>query len=95
MMSLLLINEEWAHIHVLLALLGKAEEAQHLFSSDHGPAIHLAIPGLEALHKAWYSHANKAKYMDFWMGLEASVDKIAKYYERSVDSDMYIMAMCM
>ena len=80
-MDLLLTDEEWACIHVLLALLGKAEEAQHSFSSDHGLAIHLAIPGLEALHKAWYSCANKAEYMDFWMGLEAGVDKIAKYYE--------------
>ena len=95
MMNLLLTDEEWACIHVLLALLGKAKEAQHSFSSDRGPAIHLAIPGLEALHKAWYLHANKAKYMDFWMGLEASVTKITKYYERSVDSDVYIMAMCM
>jgi hypothetical protein len=32
-----------------------ANAAQQAFSSDNGPSLHLALPALEALHKAWTS----------------------------------------
>ncbi|KAN0094364.1 Ribonuclease H-like domain containing protein [Tylopilus felleus] len=50
---------------------------------------------LEALHKAWHSRSLKVDYVDFRVGLEAGVNKIAEYYEKSADSDVYIMAMHM
>ena len=55
LMDLQLTNDEWVHVHVLLALLCKAEEAQQALSSNCSPMIHLALPALEALHKAWHS----------------------------------------
>lgn len=91
-MNLELTNKEWLCIHTLLTLLGKSEEAQQSFSSDQGPAVHLALPALKALHKAWYSQSLKANYVDFHVGLEAGVDKISEYY-KSTDLDVYIMAM--
>lgn len=33
------------------------------------------------------------QYLDFHTGLNAGIDKIIDYYERSADSDAYIMAM--
>ena len=95
LMDLQLTNDEWMCVHVLLALLCKVEEAQQAFSSDCSPTIHLALPALEALHKAWHSQTSKLDYIDFWTGLEASTAKIEEYYKRSADSDVYIMAMCM
>lgn len=93
LMNLQLTDDEWFRICTLLALLGKSEQAQQSFSSDRGPAVHLALPALEALHKAWHSRSLKRDYVDFWEGLEAGVKKIAGYYEKSAESDVYIMAM--
>lgn len=94
-MDLQLRDDEWSHICILLVLLGKSEQAQQSFSSDQGLVAHLALPVLEALHKAWHSQSLKVDYADFWAGLEVDVNKIAEYYEKSVDSNVYIMAMCM
>lgn len=95
LMDLQLRDDEWSHICILLVLLGKSEQAQQSFSSDQGLVAHLALPVLEALHKAWHSQSLKVDYADFWAGLEVDVNKIAEYYEKSVDSNVYIMAMCM
>ena len=57
------------------------------------PSLHLAIPALEALHKAWKSRLTKPKYALFQVPLQTAVDKIAQYYEKTSDSDAYIMAM--
>lgn len=34
------------------------------------------------------------KYYDFQDGLCAALNKIKEYYERTADSDAYIMAIC-
>lgn len=92
--DLQLTEAEWDHVSMLLSLLVKAEYAQQSFTSDNGPATHLALPALESLHKAWHTRSNKADYIDFWPALEAGVNKVTSYYEKTADSDAYIMAMC-
>lgn len=91
--DLQLTDEEWTRVSMLLGLLAKAEYAQQSFSSDCGPATHLALPALESLHKAWHTRSTKADYIDFWPALEAGVAKISSYYEKTADSNAYIMAM--
>lgn len=86
-------EDEWSRVGILLALLGKAEYAQQSFSLDCGPAIHLTLPTLESLHKAWDTQSTKTDYINFWSGLEAGVQKIAKYYEKTAASDVYILVM--
>jgi hypothetical protein len=53
----------------------------------------LALPALEALHKAWNSRSQKPKYEDFWNALDAATAKISEYYEKTADSDAFIFAM--
>jgi hypothetical protein len=55
LLNLQLTDDEWARVKLLLGLLAKAEYAQQSFSSDTGPATHLALPALESLHKAWHT----------------------------------------
>jgi hypothetical protein len=55
--------------------------------------LHLALPALEALHKAWTVRATKPRYSRFAAALTAGTDKIAEYYEKTEDSDAFIMAM--
>ena len=72
-----------------------ADKAQHAFSSDQGPSLHLALPVLKALHKAWSTRASNLKYEPFYEALEAGTEKINVYYQKTADSDAYIFAMRM
>ncbi|KAF8638777.1 hypothetical protein AX14_010153, partial [Amanita brunnescens Koide BX004] len=93
LLTMQLTAAEWERVGRLLNLLGHAEKAQQAFSSDQGPTLHLALPALEALHKAWSTRVSRIQYLDFQDGLNAGIDKIVDYYQRSADSDAYIMAM--
>jgi hypothetical protein len=66
---------------------------QHAFSSDNIPTLHLAIPALESLHKAWSSRAECPKYELFTPALQSACDKIDQYYEKTTESSAYIMSM--
>lgn len=56
--------------------------------------LHLVIPALEAVHKAWISRAEKPKYAAFTAALEAGIAKITTYYNKTELTDAYIVAMC-
>ncbi|KIL54468.1 hypothetical protein M378DRAFT_92486, partial [Amanita muscaria Koide BX008] len=88
-----LTTSEWDRVKLLLDLLSHADMAQHAFSTDQGPMLHLALPALEALWKAWSSRLHREKYSDFKAGLRAGINKVTDYYEKTADSDAYIMAM--
>ena len=68
--------------------------AQQAFSTDSGPTLHLALPALEALHKAWSARASREKYFDFAEALEAGIAKTNEYYEKTASSSVYTFAMC-
>jgi hypothetical protein len=56
--------------------------------------LHLALPALKALHKAWSKRAERAKYVDFVPALNAGLAKIEEYYDRTAECDAYTFAMC-
>ena len=70
-----------------------ADNAQHAFSSDQAATLHLALPALEALHKAWTTRQTREKYQGYSPALQASLTKIEEYYNRTADSDAYTFAM--
>ena len=70
-----------------------ADNAQQAFSSDQASTLHLAIPALKALHRAWSSRAGRLKYWRFVPALEAACMKIDEYYEKTTESPAYLMAM--
>lgn len=57
------------------------------------PTLHLALPALNALHKAWTSQHNRAKYQAFVDVLDVGLAKIEQYYDRTADSKAYMFAM--
>ncbi|KAG1785110.1 uncharacterized protein HD556DRAFT_1305691, partial [Suillus plorans] len=87
----------WSSTYVMLNRVEKmkphADNVQQSFSSDKGSTLQLALPALKALHKAWMSHSESSKYEPFHTALNAAVEKICGYYERTADNDAYIMAM--
>ncbi|KIK72807.1 hypothetical protein PAXRUDRAFT_179887 [Paxillus rubicundulus Ve08.2h10] len=93
MIQMKLTANEWKCVGLFASLLVHADNAQQNFSSDASPSLHLALPALEALHKAWDSHSIQSKYMIFSTGLNAGVNKIVEYYGCTADLDAYTMAM--
>jgi hypothetical protein len=71
-----------------------ADVAQQAFSSDQGSTLHLAIPVLETLHKAWSSQSERTKYEYFPPALMAAASKLEGYYKKTTDSPAYIITMC-
>jgi hypothetical protein len=47
---------EWTCVGQFVDLLSYADVIQQAFSSEHGSTLHLAMPALETLYKAWSSH---------------------------------------
>ncbi|OBZ74813.1 hypothetical protein A0H81_05682, partial [Grifola frondosa] len=88
-----LSTQEWARVKLFLDLLRHANNVQQGFSSDQLPSLHLAIPALEALHKAWSSRAECEKYQVFSSALHIGVAKIEEYYNKTECSDAYIVSM--
>ena len=71
-----------------------ADNAQQAFSSDRATTLHLALPALEALHKAWSKCAERVKYLNFVTALNAGLVKIEEYYDHTAECDAYTFAMC-
>lgn len=77
----------------LTQVIQHADNAQQAFSSDRATTLHLALPALEALHKAWTKCAERSKYIDFVPALNAGLQKIEEYYSRTAECDAYTFAM--
>jgi hypothetical protein len=75
--------------------LQHADKAQQAFSSDQISTLHLGIPALEALYKAWSTRAERDKYAPFAPALETACNKVDEYYEKTTESPAYIISMCM
>jgi len=75
--------------------LQHADNAQQAFSSENVPTLHLGIPALEALYRAWSSRAERPKYELFAPALRAAYEKVDEYYEKTTESPAYIMSMSM
>ncbi|KAG6852135.1 hypothetical protein C0991_002699 [Blastosporella zonata] len=86
-------KKEWIRVSLFLKLLTRAENAQQAFSTDQGPTLHLAIPALEALHAAWSKCRNQSKYSDFFPALDAAIEKVSEYYNKTSESEVYTFSM--
>ncbi|KAG2049981.1 hypothetical protein BDR06DRAFT_1067076 [Suillus hirtellus] len=85
---------EWTHIGQFTDLLSYADVTQQAFSSECGSTLHLTIPALKTLYRAWSSCAKRSKYAWFTPLLQAAAAKVDEYYERTMQPPAYIMAMC-
>jgi hypothetical protein len=57
------------------------------------PSLHKALPAIELLYAAWEKASKKPCYAPFQQALEAALDKLNGYYEKTADSDAHIIAM--
>ena len=78
-----------------LIIIQCADAAQQAFSYDNTPTLHTALPVLEALHKAWSSRSTCSCFALFTTALQAALEKIKTYYDKTATSHAYTFAMCM
>ncbi|KAG2135075.1 hypothetical protein BD769DRAFT_1353026 [Suillus cothurnatus] len=84
---------EWICTGQFVDLLSYADVAQQAFSSEHSSTLHLAIMALKTLYKAWSSCAERSKYLRFATSLQAAATKVDRYYEKTMKSPAYILAI--
>ncbi|KAJ3804079.1 hypothetical protein F5876DRAFT_14328, partial [Lentinula aff. lateritia] len=88
-----LTEAEWDWVSVMFDILGYADHAQQTFSSENEPSLHVGLPALEALHNAWSKRLLKAKYSEFLDAIQAGIDKLSDYYNRTGSSSAYVILM--
>lgn len=76
-----------------MTLLQHADDAQQAFSSASVPTLQNVLPALERMHAAWEKASSKPRYSSFKPALNAGMEKLDEYYQRSAASDAHIMAM--
>ncbi|KAJ3816107.1 hypothetical protein F5880DRAFT_1619778 [Lentinula raphanica] len=91
--ALQLQDHEWERLSHFIALLTYADHAQQAFSSEKEPSLHIGIPALEALHRAWSTRSTRLKYSEFRPALEDGVAKVTEYYEKITDNQAYVLSM--
>jgi len=76
-----------------ILILKHADDAQQAFSSGTRPSLHNALPAIETLYAAWQNASTKPQYAPFASALEAAMEKLNEYYQRTAASDVHIIAM--
>ncbi|KAE9403021.1 hypothetical protein BT96DRAFT_1083250 [Gymnopus androsaceus JB14] len=74
-------------------MLDILDHAQQAFSSENEPSLYVGLPALEALHNAWSKRILKPKYSDFTDAIQAGIDKLSEYYDRTGSSSAYVISM--
>lgn len=108
--ALMMTPAEWARVGGMIDLLGvctdlyflvcadhylqHADRAQQVFSSEHEPTLHLAVPTFEALYRAWDVRTRRPKYSEFSTAIKIAMELLRKYYDRTADCSAYDMAAC-
>ncbi|KDQ50977.1 hypothetical protein JAAARDRAFT_543907 [Jaapia argillacea MUCL 33604] len=75
-------------------ILECSDRSQQRCSSDQHPALHLGLPALEDLHTQWSALNQDSKVNPvFKDALQAGLDKIAEYYDKTGNNDAYVFSM--
>lgn len=89
-----LSSDEWERVGLFLQLLSHADSRQQLVSSETEPCLHAVLPALEGLHRAWSVRAEKTQYEPFAHALNVACDKISEYYNKTENTDAYVVSIC-
>jgi len=83
----------YCSLSVLSSSLQFADTTQHAFLAASCPTLHNALPVIEKLYVKWEKASTKLQYTPFKDALEAAMNKLNEYYERTSVSDAHIICM--
>ena len=98
LLAILLVRTSSPTLPIIHSILTKvflqvSDTAQQSFSSDTQPALHRALPALEMLHASWTKCLDMPEFDRFTTALEAGLNTIEQYYNKTSVSDIYTMSM--
>ena len=70
-----------------------ADNVQQVCSAEAYPCLHLVIPALEQMHRRWTKLINDEQFSEFKEPIQAALDSIRDYYDRTSSCDAYTWAM--
>ncbi|KIM61212.1 hypothetical protein SCLCIDRAFT_26022 [Scleroderma citrinum Foug A] len=83
----------WEHVNDMQMIIFDANKIQHLFSSDDQLALWHAIPTIKEFQTTWETKRDLDKYVLYKVALNCVLKKIAKYYSKFDEKDIYVLAL--
>jgi|SRR5882762_1287581 len=71
-----------------------AAEVQEAFSAEYYPTIWWVLPLYEDFISKWKEFANDPTMIELWPAIEAGIESLKKYYNKTDDSPVHIVLMC-
>ena len=71
-----------------------ADKPQQAFSYSSIPTLCNVVPAFKKLYATWEKQQSMPEARSFRNVLDAGLKKVNKYYEKTSESDVHIMAMC-
>jgi hypothetical protein len=85
------------HIILVLTVVDvhqAAAEVQEAFSAEYYPTIWRVLPLYEDFIAKWKEFAADPNMFQLWPAIEAGLESLEKYYNKTDDSPVHIVSMC-
>ncbi|KAF8209893.1 hypothetical protein K438DRAFT_1753508 [Mycena galopus ATCC 62051] len=82
--AMMLDSDDWTYV---------PNDVQQMGSAEKYPCLHLVIPALEQVHHRWKKLRDRPEYSKLHDAIQAGMDSIETYYDRTSECDAYLMAM--
>ena len=73
--------------------LPEPAEAQQTFSRVADPTVYRTLPVLEYLQEQWMSMANATRFASITPTIQAGLDNLNKWYNKTEHTDIHIMCL--
>jgi hypothetical protein len=85
---------EWATLALIKKVLQVAADIQEEFSAEYYPTVWRILPLYEQFLSRWRQYALDLDMIEFWPALEAAIESVEKYYNKSDNSPVNIVSLC-
>jgi len=83
----------WLGLLFFTKSLQHTDRAQQAFLAAACPSLYWALPTIETMYAQWDKASSKPWYHFFIPALQAGMEKLDEYYQRTATSDAHIIAM--
>jgi regulator of sigma D len=87
-------DTEWQMLVLIKKVLQVAADIQEEFSAEYYPTVWRIFPLYEQFLAKWRQYANDPDMSEFWPALEAAIESVQKYYNKSDNSPVNIVSLC-
>jgi hypothetical protein len=78
----------------LVSFLQGAAKIQETFSAEYYPTIWRILPAYEELLAEWRVFSHDPRMIALWPAIEAGIESLEKYYNKTDNSPAHIISTC-